>query len=169
MSNPLEPSPVIGGFNVPPMPAYAPGTPAPAPKSKKSLWIILGACAAAVVLLIVIAAAVSGAAESAKRAAVIKDAVEKCGVLNTTGFNLGDKDTTLTIDTKGTKDATGADLMDAGCVLKNLNITDKAMAHMVGTRAIDGRQTETWNGVEAAWTFHPDTGMNMTLSLVDQK
>jgi hypothetical protein len=43
------------------------------------------------------------------------------------------------------------------------------MAHMTSTRALDGRQTASWDGIDAAWSYHPDSGMNMTVSISDAK
>jgi hypothetical protein len=30
------------------------------------------------------------------------------------------------------------------------------------TRALDGMQSAEWGGLAAQWTYHPDTGMNLT-------
>lgn len=163
MSFTMEPHPPV-----PPMPDYAPGvTP---PKPKKNLWVIIGVSVAAFLVLFAIFAIVSiNVVAANQKAAVIKSAVESCDLTHKAGFDLGDKDRTLTIDTKGKEDLTGASLADAGCVLKALNVSDKAMSHMTSTRALDGRQTDTWEGIDAAWSYHPDSGMSMTLSIADEK
>lgn len=162
MSYPMQPQPAV-----PPMPTYDPGMPPPAPQQK--FWLIVGGSIAALILiLVIVVSVVSGVAEN-KKNAVIKNAVESCGVLDKTGFKLGDSDRTLTIDSKGEDDLVGAELADAGCVLKALSITDKAMSHMSTTRAMDGRQTATWEGIDAAWSYHPDSGLDMTVSISDSK
>lgn len=32
------------------------------------------------------------------------------------------------------------------------------------TRALDGRQKASWGKVEASWSYHPDRGLDMTLT-----
>ena len=32
------------------------------------------------------------------------------------------------------------------------------------TRALDGMQTDSWGGMTARWTYHPDNGMNITFT-----
>jgi hypothetical protein len=31
---------------------------------------------------------------------------------------------------------------------------------MMETRALDGRQEETWSGYAVSWSYHPDDGFN---------
>lgn len=53
------------------------------------------------------------------------------------------------------------------CVLKRLGVSSAALEHVASTRALDGQQTEEWDGFKARWTFHPDDGLQMTV--VDTK
>jgi hypothetical protein len=32
---------------------------------------------------------------------------------------------------------------------------------MEQTRALDGRQQDTWGGYTASWSYHPDSGMEL--------
>ena len=36
----------------------------------------------------------------------------------------------------------------------------------VGRRALDGRQTGTWDDFEASWGYHPDDGINLVIEEV---
>ena len=33
------------------------------------------------------------------------------------------------------------------------------------TWGMDGQQTDSWNDVSARWTYHPDEGTNMTVTM----
>jgi hypothetical protein len=34
---------------------------------------------------------------------------------------------------------------------------------MEQTRALDGRQSETWEDFSASWTYHPDNGLDVLI------
>jgi len=34
------------------------------------------------------------------------------------------------------------------------------------TRALDGRQEDSWPGYTAAWSYHPDSGLRMIIRAV---
>jgi hypothetical protein len=69
----------------------------------------------------------------------------------------------LLFDTKGKEDITGDRLEDVVCVLSKLGIPKSVTAHMDATRALDGQQTDEWDGIKARWSYHPDSGMRLTL------
>lgn len=87
----------------------------------------------------------------------------QCGV----SYDLQDEGKSLTFDTEGNDDAAGSGdtIDDVACVLNGLDCPDYVIDHMDATRALDGMQTDTWKGVKARWTYHPDEGM--VLILVD--
>jgi hypothetical protein len=89
-------------------------------------------------------------------------AAEECGGPSA-GLTLADGDKTLLIDTEGTDDAGGTDVMAMGCVAKHLEMPAAVVAHMDGTRALDGRQTDSWGDFTAAWSYHPDDGVSLTI------
>lgn len=41
---------------------------------------------------------------------------------------------------------------------------ESVKAHMFATRALDGRQTDTWPGFSASWSYHPDDGMDLVIT-----
>lgn len=48
--------------------------------------------------------------------------------------------------------------------IKTLGLPDSLVQKMNGTSALDGRQTEVYNGVEVSWKYHPDNGLEVLFS-----
>jgi len=69
----------------------------------------------------------------------------------------------IAIDTKGEEDADGDALLSGFCVLKALAAPDYIFDSAMRTRALDGRIEESWGAFRASWSYHPDSGMNMTI------
>ncbi len=76
---------------------------------------------------------------------------------------VADRGRTLIFDTKGSNDGTGHAMSDVACVLNLLLIPQAVVTHIDSTRALDGQQTDTWEGINARWTYHPNTGLTLTL------
>lgn len=91
-------------------------------------------------------------------------ALTACKVDKSSYFDLGDKGTSLTIQSKG-EEKSGADFADVTCVLDKLEMPDAVATRMDTTRALDGRQSAHWSDIDASWTYHPDNGMNLLLEL----
>lgn len=72
---------------------------------------------------------------------------------------------TLILDTKGKEDSDGLSTEDVACVLNSLDVPDAVLQHIDTTRALDGQQTDSWSGVDARWTYHPDDGLDITLRI----
>jgi len=79
------------------------------------------------------------------------------------GAELGDAGESLTLDGAGDEDFTGLPYSAVACVLNELEVPDATLNLVETTRALDGRQTASWDGFDATWSYHPDTGMNVTL------
>lgn len=140
-----------------------------APKaSKKLLWIGLGAGFVAGVLAVVIAAGISAAVE-ASSVTSFQTAADTCSSEHKAGITLGDEGSSITIDTKGEDDTSGAAFDDASCILTELEVPDYVISQMDDTSAMDGRQSASWEGVSASWTYHPDSGMKLILTVADKK
>lgn len=152
-------------------PSFEPGFPPapqyysqPAPKqSKKLLWIGLSSGFAAGVLATVLVATIVTAVGAASGPS-FQSAAEECNAAHTAGISVGDKGSSITIDTKGEDDSSGASFDDASCILSALNIPDSVTSQIDDTSAMDGRQSASWEGVDASWTYHPDSGMKLILS-----
>lgn len=54
---------------------------------------------------------------------------------------------------------------DTVCVLSQLDVPDRVVSLMDSTTSLDGRQTETWDEVDASWRYHPDDGLDVLLAL----
>jgi hypothetical protein len=93
----------------------------------------------------------------------------------------GDDPTAYYTPADDTITVSGADVEDFGaagdtvfdtmiCVLGWVSPPQHVIAQLSSTRALDGMQTATWDGlfgqVSALWTFHPDQGMNLTVFTV---
>lgn len=84
------------------------------------------------------------------------------------GFELADGDTTLIIDTMGDDDFTGVDYTTLECALDELETPTRVVTAIESTRALDGRQSDSWDGFAASWSYHPDSGMDLIISLDEQ-
>ena len=71
----------------------------------------------------------------------------------------------VTVDTKGKGDTSGHPITLAACILGALEAPDYVISHIDATRALDGQQTDSWDGLTARWAYHPDDGL--TLIIVD--
>ena len=71
----------------------------------------------------------------------------------------------ITLNTQGKTESTGDALSVVSCILGGIGTPDYVVSHISATRALDGQQTDTWDGFTARWTYHPDVGM--TLIIVD--
>ncbi|GAB1644280.1 hypothetical protein [Krasilnikovia sp. MM14-A1259] len=83
-----------------------------------------------------------------------------------TGTELGDNGKTLTINGAGTEDMSGADTATIACILQALSAPDAVTTHMSETRALDGRQEDSWSGYSASWIYHPDDGLDVIIRRV---
>lgn len=127
---------------------------------------------AAVFTLLALAGCSSTGSEAAPTPSATKELSTLYGALRdcnlsaaTPGFTLGDAEMSLIIDTAGDDDLPqlGAKYEDALCVLDALKIPDATLNLVETTRALDGRQDDSWGDVDATWSYHPDSGLNMTL------
>lgn len=91
----------------------------------------------------------------------LASAATQCRV---TDDDVKDQGNTITFDTKGAHDAAGDPLADVACVLTTLNAPSRVVAAMDATRALDGVQKDAWDGIDARWSYHPDSGLNLILS-----
>jgi hypothetical protein len=70
---------------------------------------------------------------------------------------------TLIINASGDAIKSIIDVQTVACVLDYLHTPAAVRAHISSTRALDGRQTDSWDGFTAAWTYHPDDGLDITI------
>jgi len=78
----------------------------------------------------------------------------------------GDGGRSLTLDMKGKGVGSGSlSIIDVMCVITKLAVPDSVLDKMNGTTAMDGRVTDSWNGIAASWKYHPDNGLDVILEL----
>lgn len=89
-------------------------------------------------------------------------AVEACP--ESSYIELVDEGTALLISTEG-DESYGASMDEVACVINELEMPSNIVNRLDTTRALDGTQTGSWNGYEATWNYHPNSGMNLTITL----
>ena len=94
-----------------------------------------------------------------------KDAMDACMLWGNAGIEIVDAERTITVDNKGNDDYEGAATTDVFCVLDSLKASAAVQKHIQQTTSMDGRQTETWDGITFSWSYHPDRGLDGVLTL----
>ncbi len=97
----------------------------------------------------------------------IKDAVASCGVEDDEWIVLGDEGSSVSLDTEG-EESSGTSYSNVICVLDELGMPDSVSSRMGNTRALDGRQDAQWGEFSATWGYHPDSGMNVVVEIVEE-
>lgn len=77
---------------------------------------------------------------------------------------LSSDEKSVSFDTAGNDDSSGDSPMDAYCVLVGLQAPDYIFDLIGATRALDGRQTESWDSFKSSWSYHPDSGLQLVIS-----
>jgi len=78
------------------------------------------------------------------------------------GGAVSDGGKTLTFDMKGEDGTDGRGTINGlQCVLDAVAAPDYIQQQMMKTRALDGRQSASWSGITASWTYHPDHGLDV--------
>jgi hypothetical protein len=93
-------------------------------------------------------------------------AVESCISSISTGITLAANSKSLTFDGKGNEDYSGGEFAKLVCILNNLGAPTTLLERMLHTSAIMGSQEQTWNGISARWSFHPNSGLNVYIQIV---
>lgn len=109
----------------------------------------------------VLALALSGCSAGDSR---LQDAYDECAGDTDHGLSVEDGGQTLVFDMKGDDEATGGQFAHLACVLHVLKAPARVTSLMDSTRALDGRQTADWDGIEATWWYHPDSGLDVILT-----
>lgn len=91
---------------------------------------------------------------------MLEDAAEYCEVPDDV---LQDAGQSMSFDTMGEDEHIGDSYEDIACVMTYLDAPDYVIDHIDNTRALDGQQSDEWDDIEARWSYHPDSGMNLTL------
>lgn len=133
--------------------------------SRGPLWIALAAVGGFLLGMLgtLGVQAITSGAESAEADTRLTDAVATCGARP--GFVLADNDTTLVIDVKGKEDASGVPYAAQECILTELGVPTRIESHIGQTTSMDGRQSASWDGITIEWSYHPNRGSDMVITL----
>lgn len=76
---------------------------------------------------------------------------------------------TLVIDGQGKEDHAAGTLDDEtlGCAIGSIGTPDSVIAKMEHTRAMDGVQEDADDVFEYSWTYHPDNGLDVIVTVID--
>ncbi len=69
----------------------------------------------------------------------------------------------ISFDTEGEEESDGDGVGFAFCTLRILGAPDYVFEKILTTRALDGRTEDAWDAFSANWTYHPDTGLRVTV------
>jgi len=162
-------------------------TPARNGRLKRTTWIIIAISAvlilaAAIAIPVSIGNAQAAAAEAAQRAAdeaaqaaaeqaerdrltIFNNALGGCGVqhFSSSGITILDGGEAVEIDGVAESFASPLQLDDVECFLSRLGAPSTVASKMGQTRALDGRQDDSWDRFTVEWSYHPDTGMNVII------
>ncbi|CAL9600735.1 hypothetical protein SUDANB121_05448 [Nocardiopsis dassonvillei] len=165
---PVPPSAPGPGWSIPPgagpLPPPPPGSPAaphrpPARGVSPWLTLVAGLLAGAVVGV----GATLLFTSFDLRGRPFDAALDTCGLTDHPSAEVGDEGRSVFLQHRGATDTTGLTDEELDCVLTELDAPDSLFVEMGQTRALDGRRSLEWNGIEATWSFHPDDGLDTHL------
>ena len=113
------------------------------------------------------AASLSGGTGSFLASTAIGDSTQTCDVVDNVWITVGDEGQSISMQSEG-EESSGADYIDVLCVLDQLEVPDSVNTRIGSTRALDGRQTATWDDFDASWGYHPDSGLDIVVELSQQ-
>lgn len=149
-----------------PSPATEPNNPVPPPAAEPTkptsplLFLALGAAGGALVAGVGTALALTADFSGSP----FPDAVADCGQESNPHADLSDDGRTLMLDHQGQDESRGLTYDVLDCILTELEVPASVWHEMEKTRALDGRQSASWDGIEASWSYHPDTGLDVVLT-----
>jgi hypothetical protein len=90
---------------------------------------------------------------------LFQKAYSSCGT--PAGVSVSDNGTTISVDTMGDSEYSGASYSDLVCVIDAVGTPSYINDNIMSVRAIDGRQSDEFNGIVVSYSFHPDNGMDI--------
>jgi hypothetical protein len=144
--------------------------PVPGPEKPRTKQLIIGAIAGvALIALLCVGGTTALIARAVFGNNALEAAFDLCKESNSDTekwASLADKGSTLIVtgtdvDTSSGKAATKV----AICLMDQTKMPASVRNHVEHTRALDGTQTDSWDGIKVRWTYHPDNGLNMTFTI----
>lgn len=100
---------------------------------------------------------------AAKKKQAEEDAIGKLisanAKCNSDGTKIASDNKSITVDSSGEYDYLS--LMDVETIIKSLDLPDSLYDEMCATNALMGRQSETHDGFEISWSYHPNNGLDV--------
>jgi hypothetical protein len=90
---------------------------------------------------------------------LFQKAYESCGTPS--GVSVSDNGTTISVDTMGQEEYSGASYESLVCVINAVGTPSYVNDNIMNVRAIDGRQSDEFNGIVVSYSYHPDNGMDI--------
>lgn len=99
----------------------------------------------------------------------LEQVVEECGLSGkaangTAGIALDDDGKGLYLDGRG-DESPGLSSEEIGCVLFGLDVPQSVVSRMDNTNSLMGQQEASWDKIRALWTYHPNSGFDVSLEL----
>lgn len=127
---------------------------------KKAVVVTTCALAALLVLAGVVLTIALTVAKKDNQFANIKN---NCPVTLPATLTVGDKGSSLMLDSAGGSLHQQTDMETLVCVLAAVKTPDAVINRMAHTNALAGQQEASWDGYTAHWTYHPDNGLDLIL------
>jgi hypothetical protein len=119
-------------------------------------WALVTIAVAPVVAVTAVAAVIASSAS----ASPFESALDDCRLSDGRDAQILDDGKSLLLDMEG-EESRGLSLSSVACVLQELDVPESTMSKMDSTRALDGRQSDEFNGITVEWTYHPSDGMDV--------
>lgn len=94
----------------------------------------------------------------------LQAAHDECTDGSAATLEVGDSGRSLLVDT-----GESGSFLELACVLGELDTSEATMHAMDSTTAMMGVQTTEEQGLEYRWSYHPDNGLNMTITELDDR
>lgn len=88
-------------------------------------------------------------------------AYETC--LTPTGVTVSDGGKSIIINGMG-EESYGATVYDTACILSAINTPSYILSNMETTNSLMGRQSDTFDGIDVSWSYHPDNGLDVVIN-----
>ena len=94
-------------------------------------------------------------------------AVDGCLNVREDGYfdiQVADDGRSMYLDGSGQEDSSSLEFSSQLCVLTSLGVPKIVLARMNSTSSLMGAQESDWDGIAAIWTYHPDNGLDISLT-----
>ena len=96
-----------------------------------------------------------------------QSAADSCVSYGDDGYEdiqVSDDGESMFLDGSGEDDYSSLGAVEQFCILAQLDVPEIIITRMNATNALMGAQTGEWDGITASWTYHPNNGLDVSLS-----